>query len=401
MKKIISLVLALIMLMGMMVCVPVSANTTLVRGDIENQIAEETDSDSVNLAFGIRANVTGMQSETDIGGAADYTNATVEYNGQTAQVIEMGVMVTNNVDLCANVEDLTVDAENNEDTIRIRAEYLYEKPEADSCLYVARVRNIPYYGRARELVARSYFVLNIGGNEEIIYSTVDRESYLGVWGRIRGVEVPAESSLDGVVLESVTPVYSLDPDDLHNVRMDAVFTVRNGNSAYTAVPSFVEYACYDANGAELQRAQINLAGIAAGDTVTFTESVPVETMKVAIENSTVTLLSLPAIGSDIDVTKKKNRIRVSAATAALNEDGTYNVSLTFKNYSNWITEETNYVKYTCYDANGNTVQTATTLYIGVIDTKKHPSKTFEFQVPANTASVKLTDSKIVYWTEWA
>ena len=109
---------------------------------------------------------------------------------------------------------------------------------------------------------------------------------------------------------------------------------------------------------------------------------------------------LPAIGSDIDVTKQKNRIRVSAAEASFNEDGTIHVKWTFKNYtSNWITEETDYVKYTYYK--DNTGKGTKTLYIGVIDTKKNPVKTFEFDVPAYTTEVRITSSKIVYWTEWA
>ena len=111
---------------------------------------------------------------------------------------------------------------------------------------------------------------------------------------------------------------------------------------------------------------------------------------------------LPSIGSDIDVTKKKDRIRVSACAAWFNDDGTIGVQLTFKNYSsNWITEETDYVQYTCYDKDGKVVQRATTLMIGVIDTKKHPVRSYEFDVPATTYEVRITKSKITYWTEWA
>lgn len=107
-------------------------------------------------------------------------------------------------------------------------------------------------------------------------------------------------------------------------------------------------------------------------------------------------VELPAIGTDIDVAKKKDRIRVSAATI---EDRT--VTLTFRNYtSNWITEETDYVKYTCYDSDGNALETKT-IYIGCIDTKKSKEKSFTFEVPDATAKVALTGSKIVYWTEWA
>ena len=113
-------------------------------------------------------------------------------------------------------------------------------------------------------------------------------------------------------------------------------------------------------------------------------------------------ITLPEIGSDIDVTKKKDRIRVSEASATIVQGGDITVSLTFRNYHNrYITEETNWVEYTCYGEDGSVVQTATKIYIGCIDTKNYKVKTFTFKVPANTAEVKLTKSNIVYWTEWA
>lgn len=112
---------------------------------------------------------------------------------------------------------------------------------------------------------------------------------------------------------------------------------------------------------------------------------------------------LPAIGTDIDVERQKDRIRVSAASATIqNGSDTIAVSLTFQNYhSRYITEETNWVEYTCYGADGSVVQKATKIYIGCIDTKNYKIKTFDFEVPATTAEIKLTGSKIVYWTEWA
>ena len=114
-------------------------------------------------------------------------------------------------------------------------------------------------------------------------------------------------------------------------------------------------------------------------------------------------ITLPAVGTDIDVTKKKDRIRVSAASAVYASDGTLTVSLTFKNHTTkWITEETDWVEYTCYDANNNVTQKATKIYIGCIDTKLNPQKTFTLKgIPQNTAEIKLTKSSIVYWTEWA
>ncbi len=111
---------------------------------------------------------------------------------------------------------------------------------------------------------------------------------------------------------------------------------------------------------------------------------------------------LPAVGSDIDLAKQKNRIRVSGVAAWFNEDGTIGVQLTVTNYSsNWITEETDYIEYTCYDKDGNVLQKNMRIMLGSIDTKKNKEKSFTFDVPADTAEVKLTRSKITYWTEWA
>ncbi len=111
---------------------------------------------------------------------------------------------------------------------------------------------------------------------------------------------------------------------------------------------------------------------------------------------------LPAVGSDIDLVKQKNRIRISNVAAWFNEDGTIGVQLTVMNYSsNWITEETDYIEYTCYDKEGNVLQKNVRISLGCIDTKKNKEKSYTFDVPANTAEVKLTRSKITYWTEWA
>lgn len=403
MKKIVSLVLALIMMMSVSVCVPVSAESTLVQGDIMNSVAEDT-SKGYSVSFCITANVAGVGIKAGTSYGADYTNATVEYNGTTVKVLDMGVMFTNNAAVGVDPENLYVGAENGNDIIRIPVKNLYEVPEEDSCIYVARIINIPYFARDFMLTARPYFTIEVDDAPLTVYSEVDNESYLNVWGRVRGAMMPEENLALGedTVLEKAEAKYSLDPADKHNVRMSTAFTVRNDAASYTADGSFAKYVCYDENGAVLQEGQVDIRGIAAGATATYTVDMPTETMEVAIVDSAVNYFTLPAIGTDIDVAKKKNRIRVSEASATLNEDDTYTVSLTFRNYtSNWITEETDYVKYACYDKAGQKIGTDQYIYIGCIDTKKNKIKTFTFNVPADAVEVKLTGSKIVYWTEWA
>lgn len=107
-------------------------------------------------------------------------------------------------------------------------------------------------------------------------------------------------------------------------------------------------------------------------------------------------ITLPEIGSDIDVKKKKNRLLVQDTFILGNT-----IFMKVRNKtSNWITEEIDYIKYTCYDATGNAICTET-LHIGVIDTKNHPQKIFVLTAPVGTAEIKITDSKITYWTEWS
>ena len=139
-----------------------------------------------------------------------------------------------------------------------------------------------------------------------------------------------------------------------------------------------------------------------GDTTVTTTDTTATATQPTTPPSPELYIVLPAVGTDIDVVNNKNRIHISAAIAWLNEDGTIGVQLTFKNSSaNWITEETDYVEYTCYDKHGNVLLQNERIMIGSIDTKTNKEKSYTFDVSADTAEVKLTNSKIVYWTEWA
>ena len=404
-KKLVSLIMALIMLMSLMIAPPVSAAdaNTWIEGNILNSIYEGGDN-GYCLAFFVTANVSGMGLQPGSFSTADYTNATVEYNGATASVKEMGVMFTNQEGLAP--EQLYVGAEVGiESIIRIPAVYLYEEPQADACVYAARIITIPDFARDCVLTARPYFILEVDGATVTVYSDVDCESYLNVWGENHDATIDrprASVDLGVKVTLDVDTSYSLDSRNWQDILMSVDFTVKNDSAFATDVGSTYEYVCYDANGDVIQTAEVDIRNLAAGDTATHTVDVPLDTCKIAIENSVVYHIPvLPAIGSDIDVVKQKNRVRVSDATSVRNEDGTSTVFLTFKNYTTtWITEENNYVQCTYYDAAGTKLGTKT-IYIGIIDTKKDSKKTFEFDIPADAAEVKITNSKIVYWTEWS
>ena len=110
-------------------------------------------------------------------------------------------------------------------------------------------------------------------------------------------------------------------------------------------------------------------------------------------------VELPAVGYDVD---GRGRIKVSAVS--LNKGV---MSLSLRNYtdeqkSKWITEETNYVTYACYDSNGNELkgknQNFGYLYIGCLEAGDVID--FDVTLPTGTTKVVITGAKIVYWTPW-
>ena len=250
MKKIVSLVLSLTMLLGLVVSVPVYAasTTALVAGDIMNSVGEDS-TNGLNVAFCVTANVSGMATKA---GIADYTNATFRYNGAAVPVLEMGVMFTNDPTVGADPEELlNVEDANGDNVICIPVQYLYEAPQEDSCVYVARVVRVPSECRDCVLTARPYITIEVDGAPATLYSEVDRESYLSVWGRENDnyIDMPtAPVALSEDVTLSVATAYGLNVEDKSEVQLTVNFTVQNNGAAYTIDGSYFRYAFYNADG---------------------------------------------------------------------------------------------------------------------------------------------------------
>lgn len=298
MKKTISLILSLLLLMGMF-AVQASAADVIIQPDVFNSITEEEET-GLGVAFLYTMNM--QDTAIAEGTNRAFKSATVTVDGVDYAVVKMGAVVTNSKDTGVDPNAMVIENVTGDKMCNVEAKKLWDWDES-TCSFAVRIIEIPEIANKVQVYARPYFVYeDASGEETTVYGDIANKSYFSGW-------------------------------------------------------------C---------------------------DSQP------AVE--------LPAIGTDIDVTKMKNRIRVSEATIV---DRT--VSLTFRNYTtNWITEETDYVRYTCYDASGtildadpNSTAKYGVIYIGCIDTKKNKIKTFTFDVPDATAKVALTYSKITYWTEWA
>ena len=411
-KRVLSCLLVLAMLASVSVMTSAEEVEVSVFGDeILNSITVEEDT-GLGLAFLIKMNIKGAQ----VNGYNEFvnTNATAVVDGEEYAVVKMGAVMANLAPDIANIGNLTLaDVDGSEGHILdISAKYLCAEPEADSCQFAVRIINLPELALGRAIACRPYIVMEKNGVETTIYGAdSDISTYHANYYAAAPEETPVldVSSLEGVITENrlsisdASAAYAAYDPTTYVEAFKVNFTLENiSANAISSNGDYVTYVCKDAEGNELSTVKVAVDVMNPGETkdVEFYAPIRTATIEVSELNVNIPDITLPAIGSDIDVTKKKNRIRVSAAEASFNEDGTIHVSLTFKNYtSNWITEETDYIKYGYYK--DDTRKGLATLYIGVIDTKKNPVKTFEFDVPAYTTEVKITSSKIVYWTEWA
>ena len=408
-KRVLSFLLVVAMLTSMAVVVS-AEQTAVFDGEIFNSITTEDDT-GLGLAFMIRVNVKGAQ----INDYNEFINATATatVDGVEYSVVKMGAVMANQAAHIAALDDLTLDDVNAERTVLdIPAKYLCEIPEADSCAFAVRITNLPALALGRAIACRPYVVLEKDGVQSTLYGDGDISTYNMVYYDNAPEETPV-LDVSGLVAEveanriSVTAAAS-EYVAYETVKYEEAFkvslTVANvSTNAKTSVGDTLSYVCKDAEGNVLDTVTVVVGEMLKATTKDVEFYAPIGTVAIVAGDADLNYVPdiiLPAIGSDIDVNKKKNRIRVSATSTSFNEDGTIHVSLTFKNYTtNWITEETDYVKYTIYA--GETAKGTKTLYIGVIDTKKNPVKTFEFDVPNYTTEVAITSSKIVYWTEWA
>lgn len=290
MKKLISLLLAVVLVATLCVPFTVSAADEVISSDVVKSI---TDGEDPEVGLGVAFLYTMNMTETQHHSIRSFVSA----KAGEAKVVKLGAIVSNHEETGKNPDAMIIANATGQKLLNVEATKLWGWDET-GLSYAVRITNIPEEYKKTQIYARPYYILEDG---TVVYGDIANKSYFSGW-------------------------------------------------------------C-DAQPA----------------------------------------VTLPTIGSGIDVKYKTSnpdkckRIRVEDAVIV---DRT--VTLTFKNYTtNWITEETDYVKYRCYDANNQKI-TDGTIYIGCIDTKKNKIKSFTFDVPDNTAKVSiLSTTKITYWTEWS
>lgn len=370
--------------MSLLLAFPVSAAEADEAWGTEVQTSvTESDSIGLGLAFRFWLNAEGVAVGDD--GMFDNTNAQIAYEGAACKLVAMGAVVTNRQSLSTEEVLVRENADTNHSLVDIEGKTLCEVT-ADGCAFATRIINIPDIAAAKEatIYARPYYVVKAAGEEVTVYGKIASYSYQEKWDDVNTVLPAADTDTDGWGRVFVS--------EAKVEKRIVTLTLQNRTAKWMPDDdNYVEYTCYDENGEALHVGTVRFGQkkLWAGTEAQYTISLPKGTRELRITDSSI--LYLPQTGMDID-----GRARLYVGDTS-EMDGTVYFSIDNKT-TKWMTEESNYIIYTCRDAEGNVVLTKN-LYIGAV--RANSTKRYEIVLPEGTKELCLTDHKIEYWTEWA
>ncbi|MBE6806664.1 MAG: CHAP domain-containing protein [Ruminococcaceae bacterium] len=141
----------------------------LERGNYSPDVTHSVmDTDNGNgLAFRFELTANGVVKDNR--NVVDLASATINYLGTDCKLIGMGAIVTNSD---AATADLTLDAVNDYNVVDVPTVYLQDADE-DSCAFATRITNIPDNQLERTIYARPYYIVEVDGQQIIVYGDVD------------------------------------------------------------------------------------------------------------------------------------------------------------------------------------------------------------------------------------
>lgn len=123
------------------------------------------------LAFRFELQAFGVK--TVGGNRVNLSNATVDYLGEQCKLVGMGAVITN--DVAVGEGALTLDAVNGANVVDVPTVYLQDVT-ADSCAFATRIINIPDTALNRKLYVRPYCIVEVDGEQSVIYGDTDSAS---------------------------------------------------------------------------------------------------------------------------------------------------------------------------------------------------------------------------------
>ncbi len=362
--------------------VSVTAAEGVWGADVQTSVTESA-STGLGLAFRFWLNAEGVAVNED--GTYDNTNAEISYEGATRKLLSIGAVVTNREAQSSKETLVRENADANHSLVDIEGKTLCEVTP-DGCAFAVRIIHIPDIAAAKEttLYARPYFVVDVADEEVTVYGDIVSYSYQEKWDDVNTVLPEGGTDIDGWERLFVS--------DAKIEKGIVTLTLYNSTTDRMPDPnSYVEYTCYDGNGEVLKVDAFRLGANAlwGGTGAYYTIQLPKGTRELRLTDSHI--LYLPQTAGDID---GRSRLYVGEV---FEQDGVVHFSIVNKT-TKWMTEETNYIEYTCRDADGN-VLAVKNLYIGSV--RANSTHRYEIPLPEGTKELSLTKHKIEYWTEWA
>ena len=113
-----------------------------------------------------------LWASVDIKGTniVDFTNATINYMGETCKLVGMGAVMSNRADATLDLDNV-----NGITTIDIPAVYLTDW-EPDSCAFATRIVNIPDEYIEHAIYACPYYIVEVDGEEIVVDGGIDAAS---------------------------------------------------------------------------------------------------------------------------------------------------------------------------------------------------------------------------------
>lgn len=141
-----------------------TAKSTYSR-EVTHSVMDTENGNGLAFRFELNANGVSMTNVAEV----DLTNATIRYGKYDYKLVTMGVVMSNRYSY-PDLYDV-----NGVDTLDVPIVYLQEADE-DSCAFAARIINIPDTQLERTIYARPYYIIEVDGEEFVVYGTTDRAS---------------------------------------------------------------------------------------------------------------------------------------------------------------------------------------------------------------------------------
>ena len=149
--------------------------------DVAHSVMDTDNGNGLAFRFELSANNVSVNKGNNV----NLTNATIDYLGEKVKLIAMGAVVTNKA--AVGVANLTLAAVNGVNVVDIPTVYL-QAVNDKGCVFATRIVDIPDTAVSCTIYARPYYIVEMDGEQVVVYGEVDAISCSEVLSRNLSIE---------------------------------------------------------------------------------------------------------------------------------------------------------------------------------------------------------------------